>query len=244
MMNTIKPKRSAAERRIATGSTSISVMDPTAGLIQAHGRLLWTTSLHIADRFQKRHDNVLRAIANLDCSDNFHRLNFEERDYADERGKSYKSYDITRDGFSLLAMGFTGQCAAKWKEHFIAAFGRMEQEPIRIGDRMADPMLHIAIREKCAVAILMTDCLVEVRMALGKETKPHHYSNEHSLCNWVLTGQYGQVDDSGLDRLELRRLTDIRRRNTVLIVTGLNYAVRKDALREAFPLLQLEHAHD
>ena len=90
----------------------------------------------------------------------------------------------------------------------------------------------------------MTDCLVEVRTALGKETKPHHYSNEHSLCNWVLTGLYGHVDDSCLDRLEFRRLTNIRRRNSVLIINGLNYAARKEALREAFPLMQLDHAHD
>ena len=236
----IRDSKNAAGCFASNGPTSRSVINITAELIQVYGRNLWTTSRHVADRFQKRHDNVLRAIANLDCSNEFHRLNFEERDYVDERGKSYKCYDISRDGFSLLAMGFTGQSAAKWKEHFISAFGKMERELSRIASRKIDPVLQLASRDKCAVANLMTDCLVEARLVQGKTTKPHHFSNEHSLCNWVLTGEYRHVDDSDLGRLEMRRLTDIRRRNSMLIAKGATYAQRKNELREAFPLLQLE----
>lgn len=101
-------------------------------LVQSHGESIWTTSLLISDRFGKRHDNVLRAILNLECSDEFSRLNFEERDYTDERGKVQPMYRITKDGFAWLAMGFTGKEAAIWKEKFIAAFRKMEQELKRI----------------------------------------------------------------------------------------------------------------
>jgi hypothetical protein len=85
----------------------------------------------------------------------------------------------------------------------------------------------------------MTDCLVEARAALGKDTKPHHFSNEHSLCNWILSGFYGHVDDADLGHKDLTRLASVRRRNTVLIVQGVSYPKRKDALREEFPLLEV-----
>lgn len=91
------------------------------------------TSVVVAEKFGKRHTNVLRAIDNLrtDCSDEFWRLNFEPRDYIDERGKTYPMYDLTRDGFSLLAMGFTGPKAIQWKIKFIEAFNKMEVHILR-----------------------------------------------------------------------------------------------------------------
>lgn len=84
------------------------------------------TSLQIAQHFGKRHTNVIRAIRKLGCSEEFSRLNFEPRDYVDERGKVQPMYLITRDGFAILAMGFTGQEAMRWKESYIAAFNAME----------------------------------------------------------------------------------------------------------------------
>jgi hypothetical protein len=64
---------------------------------------------------------------------------------------------------------------------------------------------------------------------------------EHSLCNWVLSGFYGQVDDNDLDQQDLKRLASIRKRNAVLIVHGISYQLRKDALREAFPVPEVAH---
>jgi Rha family phage regulatory protein len=89
-----------------------------------------TTSNQIAEHFGKRHDNVLRAIANLDCSPDFRLLNFEETiSYRDNpKGGNPiedRAYNLTRDGFSFLCMGFTGKKASEWKEKYIAAFNGM-----------------------------------------------------------------------------------------------------------------------
>lgn len=235
----ITPKRKAAGRRTTTATKSICIIDSADSLIQAHGRSLWTTSLLIADKFGKRHDNVLRAVAKLDCSNEFWRLNFEERAYIDGRGKLQKSFDVSRDGFSLLAMKFTGPGAAKWQQQFIEAFGKMERELLRIASRKHDPALRIASNEKSAAALLMTDCLIDVRGELGKTTGPHNFSTEHSLCNWVLTGHFGPLNPNDLDCVAMRRLTAIRRRNSVLILKIKDYAGRKIKLREEFPLTNL-----
>ena len=84
------------------------------------------TSVQIAEHFGKQHKNVVRAIRNLGCSDEFSRLNFEPRDYVDERGKVQPMFMVTRDGFAFLAMGFTGKEAMRWKEAYIRAFNAME----------------------------------------------------------------------------------------------------------------------
>ena len=104
--------------------TDLSVSD----LVQksSDGRLK-TTSLIVAARFGKDHKNVLRAIRNLECSDEFRRLNFEPIDFIDKNGEKQPAVEMTRDGFMFLAMGFTGRAAAQWKEQFIAAFNEMER---------------------------------------------------------------------------------------------------------------------
>ncbi|HGJ5892652.1 MAG TPA: Rha family transcriptional regulator [Arsenophonus apicola] len=87
-----------------------------------------TTSKDVADYFGKRHDNVLRSIDNLDCSEKFSALNFEAAEYLDEQKKSRPMYEMTKDGFVFLVMGFTGKKAAQFKEAYIAEFNRMEAQ--------------------------------------------------------------------------------------------------------------------
>jgi len=92
------------------------------------------TSLDVAKRFNKRHDNVLRDIKRIrrDCSDKFWRLNFEESSRTIKTGngtvREFPMYRMTRDGFTVLVMGFTGKEAARWKELYIRAFNKMEEE--------------------------------------------------------------------------------------------------------------------
>lgn len=86
-----------------------------------------TTSLILADSFGKIHRDVLRTIKNLECSDEFSLRNFAQSDYINERGKKYPMYLITRDGFTILVMGFTGKKAMEWKEKYISAFNEKEE---------------------------------------------------------------------------------------------------------------------
>lgn len=85
-----------------------------------------TNSRNIADVFGKRHDNVLRDIEALKKDIlNFEEM-FTEDTLPDTYGRKQKVYFINRDGFSLLAMGFTGSEATKWKLKYIEAFNKME----------------------------------------------------------------------------------------------------------------------
>ncbi|HFJ0960380.1 TPA: Rha family transcriptional regulator [Salmonella enterica] len=87
-----------------------------------------TSSLALADYFTKRHDDVLKKIRALDCSPEFTARNFAVSDYTDASGRKLPCYNITRDGFAFLAMGFTGKRAAQFKEAYINAFNQMERQ--------------------------------------------------------------------------------------------------------------------
>lgn len=89
-----------------------------------------TTSKLIAQKFEKRHADVLRAIENLECSPSFRERNFalslHIRDLQNGGTKQDKGYILSRDGFTMLVMSFTGSKAAQFKEEFIEEFNRME----------------------------------------------------------------------------------------------------------------------
>lgn len=96
-----------------------------------------TTSVRVAEVFGKRHDNILRQINSLigslrEQQDFTHLKNevstikYAVGEYADSTGRKLKQYIMNRDGFTLLAMGFTGSKALKFKLQYIQAFNEME----------------------------------------------------------------------------------------------------------------------
>jgi Rha family phage regulatory protein len=85
-----------------------------------------TTSLIVADVFGKVHSHVLRDIKNLACSQEFRDANFGHSTYKSLQGKQMPMYEITKDGFSFLAMGFTGEKAGEFKEKFIKEFNKRD----------------------------------------------------------------------------------------------------------------------
>lgn len=93
---------------------------------------LITTSLKIAEKFGKEHAHVLRDIRDMECSDSFRESNFGLSSYKSAQGKTLPMYEVTRDGFTLLAMGYTGKEAMRFKEDYINAFNTMENELKRI----------------------------------------------------------------------------------------------------------------
>lgn len=100
------------------------------GLVMVEGGQVVTTSLRVAEYFGKDHKSVLRQINYLECSNLFRERNFAPSEYKRKNGnvtKSYPMYYLTRDGFTFLAMGFTGKIAAKFKEAYINAFNEMEE---------------------------------------------------------------------------------------------------------------------
>lgn len=85
-----------------------------------------TSSRLVAEYFGKRHDTVTRAIKNLKCSKEFNARNFAVVNYTDKKGETRQEYLMTKDGFTILAMGFTGAKAMQFKEAYINAFNKME----------------------------------------------------------------------------------------------------------------------
>ena len=90
-----------------------------------------TTSLKLAEVFGKEHKNVIRDIESLQVPEEWHKLNFEPMLYDAQVGngaiRKNKAYTITRDGFTILAMGFTGARAMQFKLAYIEAFNAMER---------------------------------------------------------------------------------------------------------------------
>ena len=87
------------------------------------------TSKQVADHFGKQHRNVLVDIKNLlSDSGEFGELNYLLTTYISSQNKELPCYEMTRDGFTLLAMGYTGKDALLWKVKYIEAFNAMERE--------------------------------------------------------------------------------------------------------------------
>jgi Rha family phage regulatory protein len=119
----------------------------------------------VAEVFGRNHYNVMRDIEALDCSEEFRKSNFGFSSYQPIGAKrSYPMYLMTRDGFTFLAMGFTGARAAEFKEKYISEFNRMEAF-IRQNQMVAIPNFNNPVEAARAWADQM-----EKRQALEAQT--------------------------------------------------------------------------
>lgn len=131
--------------------------------------IAYTTSRQVAEIFDKKHFHVLRDIRNLieethpflDASNNEDNMNpemshekwnfhlskyFVESTYKDEYGRDKTEYLLTRDGFTLLAMGFRGPKALKFKMDYIEAYNAMEQAIASLKEEQIDLARRLAER--------------------------------------------------------------------------------------------------
>ncbi|ACL04122.1 phage regulatory protein, Rha family [Desulfatibacillum aliphaticivorans] len=152
-----------------------------------------TTSLIVADKFGKRHANVIQTIRNLEangCPREFNELNFKLVNYWDAKGEQRPMYQITRDGFMMLAMGFTGKKAMGVKVQFIKAFNAMEA----LCRHLADPLwLTCRDQTKQARDELASSIKDFVEHAFGQGSKGagNYYSNTTRMIYKALfPGQY------------------------------------------------------
>lgn len=98
---------------------------------------------------------------------------------------------------------------------------------------IADTNMRVmAIDSKRAAGRLMTDMKADLLRMLGKDSKPHDFSNEHRLVNWALTGEFGPLEESALTAQQIDLLAELRRRNTLLIGRGVEYSDRKKMLEQ------------
>lgn len=164
-------------------------------VINQDGRIV-TTSRIVAEKFGKRHDHVLRSIKNLDCSQEFAHLNFGECSYVNENNREMPEYTITRDGFSFLAMGFTGKKAAKFKEDYITAFNRMESAMVEPKQLSTVEILELALKTEKEKLRLES----EVKRLEPKATM---YDKVMDNGEMVDIGQIAKIFNVGLGRNQM-----------------------------------------
>ena len=157
-------------------SQALLLSDPVPSVSLHDGRPA-TTSREVAHYFRKRHDNVVRDIRSImdNCPEEFTALNFEVSNYLDQTGRSLPMYIIFRDGFTLLAMGYTGPEALRFKLAYIEAFNRMEAELARRNR----PALPAAPRFDEAA---MLELAAEIR-----EAQQHYYRTFGRLCSRLIS---------------------------------------------------------
>ena len=133
-------------------------------------------SLYVADYFEKSHNHVVRDIKKIlspqsGLSEEFNVSNFGRITYTDSRGRKQKAYAMTRDGFTMLVMGYTGAKAMKFKELYVKRFNEMEKFiKALVSARQEFPLLTANIK------------------LLHDAPKPYHFSNECDMLNRIVLG--------------------------------------------------------
>lgn len=146
------------------------------------------SSLDIAETFEKRHDDVLKSIRKLECSEEFRLGNFAESSYMNSQNKKQPMYYVTRDGFTLLAMGYTGEKAMKFKEAYIKQFNAMEK---MLQGKLVEREKGIAVRQSLTKALQQstenermhghaystyTNCIYKVLFGMNTNQLREHYN--------------------------------------------------------------------
>lgn len=135
------------------------------------GKIFCKSNL-VAEMFEKNHQHVLRDIRDLEkvCSSDFWQSNFGQSIYK-VRGKEYPCFDLTKDGFTMLAMGFTGEKAVQFKEMYINKFNEMER----------------ILTSQYLAKLEFRDLTDNITLA-HDEPKSYHYSNELNMINKIVLG--------------------------------------------------------
>lgn len=143
-------------------------------LKEQNGQVL-ASSREIAEKFGKEHKDVLESIRNLTAENSAVKNMFKSSQYINSRGRTYDEFLMNRDGFSLLAMGFTGKKALEWKLKYISAFNEMEQR-IKSGNQLTEEeKLKLQLFSKDAAEVAYAhNRLVELATAPYIEKADYH----------------------------------------------------------------------
>lgn len=145
-----------------------------------------TTSLKVAEVFGKPHKNVLRDIKLLGCSEEFARLNFEPGFYSDANSQPRPMFEMTKDGFTFLVMGFTGSEAARFKEDYIRAFNLMA-EAVQV---LVEPprKMEVDEAEYWKMKAELAELKLEREIALGRRRRNATPEDEATIITLVRRG--------------------------------------------------------
>lgn len=170
-----------------------------------------TTSLRVAEIFGKQHKHVLDKIRALiaECPPEFSRPNFRPVEYLDPKGEIQPVYELTHDGFTLLAMGFTGPKALTFKLAYIERFNSMAaaQHHSRKLPPVAEPMLTPAEVDAFMARPMQMSVLDYLALKQGSAGAPEG----HRYLTHYTTEQRAEfirlADDEGMGPTEIAEIT-------------------------------------
>lgn len=184
-------------------------------------------SLFVAEFFDKLHFHVLRDIAKITdtksgLSEEFVKTNFAADSYRDATGRKLPCYQMTRDGFTMLVMGYTGPKAMRFKELYIRRFNEMESFiKTLVAARQEFPLLTANIK------------------LLHDDPKPYHFSNECDMLNRIVLGRTAKQfrTENGIEKGksirpyltddQIRALETLQKVDVGLLVAVPEYEQRK-----------------
>lgn len=192
-------------------------------------------SRYIAKIFNKEHKDVLRAIDKIikstGISEEFTKRNFTLSAYKSKDGRMLREYNLTRDGFVMVTMGFTGEKAMRFKEWYITRFNEMEQQlTILLQTRTECPELTNALKD------------------LNSNNK-FIYSNEFDMINKIVLGvsskdfrelhsvKKGESIRPYLTKEQIELIQKLQKYDSVLVELIPSYHERKVKLMEKYEKL-------
>ena len=147
------------------------------GLFADKKDIVRVDSLYVAEFFEKNHKEVLRDIRNIAApnsglSKEFAERNFALGSYKDKQNQKRPCYYLTRDGFTILVMGYTGKKALRFKELYIRRFNEMEE------------LIKSLVKARTEFPLLTENIKL-----LHEKPKPYHFSNECDIFNRIILGK-------------------------------------------------------
>lgn len=184
-------------------------------------------SKEIANNFSKRHDHVLRDIENIEKDvPNFGEM-FHKGETEDSYGRSQPCYFMNRDGFTLLAMGFTGKQALYWKIKYINAFNQMEK-------KLKTTTPQLTGEELMAKALIEAKSIMERQNKEITEMKPKALFADTVAASdsSILVGQEAKLISQSGCKMGQNRFFAWLRENGYLCSKGENYNMPTQKSRE------------
>lgn len=177
-----------------------------------------TDSLMVAEMFRKKHNSVLRAIENKIKNDSTQNCAqcFQKTKYKDDSGKWNVKYLMNRDGFTFLAMGFTGKKADEWKWKYIEAFNKMESI---IMERKTDAWLETR-RQGKLIRKEETDVLQQL-VEYAKEQGSEHADMLYMTYSKLANKMAGITKRDTATNMQLNDLSTMERLIANVVLTGM-----------------------
>lgn len=199
---------------------------PVIDVHQNNG-ILVTTSRNVAEVFHKEHYNVMRDIKAIleRCSPEFNALNFEGVTYKDAKGEERPEYLLTKDGTTMLIMGYTGELAMKFKEAYIKRFNEMEKQ---LKEKQQEPALTVmTLDQKVSLTKVILECAGitgnQLALALDKGVRTDTGS---SLLSWSGTQLEAPVQEQLATPTQLGKIVGIGPRKVNILLEELGYQVK------------------